>query len=116
MLFRSLASEVQPAFAMHFRSYRYAEDPAAQAAIKAHAPVALAEKFALLEAMQVGPWATGEAFTIVDPYLFVMFSWLEEEGLCDVARFPRLRDHASRMRERPSVRHVIATEGPRRLG
>jgi len=110
-----LACEVQVAFAMHFRSYRYAEDPAAQAAIKAYAPTALAEKFALLEDMHVGPWAAGEAFSIVDPFLFVMTAWLEEEGLCDARRFPKLQKHASKMRERPSVKHVVAVEGPRRL-
>jgi glutathione S-transferase len=56
------------------------------------------------------PWVMGEAYTIADPYLFTIASWMEVDGV-DRSAFPRLHDHRRRMSERPAVRQALAVEG-----
>jgi len=52
----------------------------------------------------------GEQFTICDPYLFTIATWLEGDGV-DTGRLPRVMDHRRRMLARPAVQKVVAEEG-----
>jgi glutathione S-transferase len=49
----------------------------------------------------------GEPFSLCDPYLFVVSSWLPRDGI-DMARFPKIADHFARMNDRPAVKTVLA--------
>ena len=103
-----LASTVHVAHAHGPRASRWADDPAAQAAMREKVADNMATCFQLIEdEMFVGPWVMGEQYTICDPYLFTVSSWLEGDGV-DIARFPRVAAHAKRMAERPAVRKALA--------
>lgn len=103
-----LCSWVHPAAAHRHRGYRWADDPAAIADMRRKAPLNVAEAMALIEEKLFrGPWAMGEQFTLCDPYLYVIETWLPRDGI-DMTPFPRISDHYARMGERPSVREALA--------
>jgi glutathione S-transferase len=103
-----LAGWVHPAAAHRHRGYRWADDEAAIADMRRKAPEVFGEAMHLIdETLFKGPWALGEAYSVADPYLYVMTSWLPRDTL-DMADFPRLADHYARMNERPAVQAVLA--------
>ncbi|AIL98780.1 glutathione S-transferase family protein [Sinorhizobium meliloti] len=103
-----LCSTVHVAHAHARRAARWADDPAAQEAMKAKVPQNMADCFALIErTMFVGPFVRGDAYSVADPYLFTIAGWLESDGV-DPARFPRILNHRNRMAERPAVAKVLA--------
>ncbi|NKN35404.1 glutathione S-transferase [Agrobacterium sp. a22-2] len=103
-----LASTVHVAHAHRPRGSRWADDPAALEAMKLKVPKNMADCFELIETtMFAGPWVMGDQYTIADPYLFTIASWLESDGV-DPARFPKVLDHRNRMAERPAVKAVLA--------
>ncbi len=103
-----LCSTVHVAHAHARRAARWADEPAAQEAMKAKVPQNMADCFALIErTMFVGPFVRGDAYSVADPYLFTIAGWLESDGV-DPARFPRILDHRNRMAERPAVAKVLA--------
>jgi glutathione S-transferase len=106
-----LCSTVHVAHAHRGRGYRWADDPAALEAMKRKVPQSVGACFDLIErTMLRGPWVMGEVYTIADPYLFTLASWMEIDGL-DPRAFPRVLDHRDRMGERPAVRRALASEG-----
>jgi glutathione S-transferase len=106
-----LCSTVHVAHAHRMRGNRWVDDQAAIEAMQRKAPRNVGECFALIEReMFAGPWVMGEAYTICDPYLFTLAQWLEADGV-DLARLPKIRDHRSRMAERPAVINALADEG-----
>jgi glutathione S-transferase len=105
-----LCSSLHVAHAHRMRGYRWADDPAAIAAMQKKVPESVGAGFDLIEQhMLRGPWVMGEAYTIADPYLFTLAQWLEADGV-DPARLPRVIAHRNRMLDRPSVRKAIAEE------
>ena len=105
-----LCSTVHVAHAHRMRGYRWADDPAAIAAMQKKVPQSVGECFALIEReMLKGPWVMGDAYTICDPYLFTLAQWLEADGV-DLAQLPRVADHRRRMSERPAVKRALAEE------
>lgn len=103
-----LCSWVHPAAAHRHRGYRWADDPAAIADMRRKAPENFAESAQLIDAhLFKGPWVMGESFTLCDPYLYVVASWLPRDGV-DMAQFPKIADHFARMGERPAVREALA--------
>ena len=105
-----LCSTLHVAHAHRMRGNRWADDPAAIAAMQRKVPESVASCYRLIEEnMLGGPWVMGETYTICDPYLFTMAQWLEQDGV-DPARFPKVIDHRRRMSERPAVRKAIAEE------
>ncbi len=105
-----LCSTVHVAHAHRFRGSRWADAPTAWEAIKAKVPQTMAACFELIEKRLFrGPWAMGEAYTIADPYLFTIATWLEGDGV-DPSQFPRILDHRERMAERPAVKRALAQE------
>jgi glutathione S-transferase len=59
----------------------------------------------------VGPFLTGETFTIADAYLFVMTGWAGHIAKIDIGRWPKLAALAKRVSERPAVGQVLEAEG-----
>jgi glutathione S-transferase len=105
-----LCSTVHVAHAHRMRGQRWADDPAAIAAMQRKVPQSVGACFELIERdMLKGPWVTGEAYTICDPYLFTLAGWLEGDGV-DLTKLPRVMDHHRRMSERPAVRRAVAAE------
>ncbi|OHV85740.1 glutathione S-transferase family protein [Ensifer sp. LCM 4579] len=103
-----LCSTVHVAHAHARRGARWADDPAAQEAMKAKVPRNMADCFSLIESSTfAGPFVMGEVFTIADPYLFTIAGWLEGDGV-DPAQFPKVFEHRNRMAERPAVARVLA--------
>lgn len=103
-----LCAWVHPAAAHRHRGYRWADDPAAIADMRRKAPEVFGEAMRLIDTKLFrGPWALGEAYSVADPYLYVVTGWIPRDGL-DLADFPRLADHQARMGERPAVRAVLA--------
>jgi glutathione S-transferase len=106
-----LCSTVHVAHAHRPRAYRWADDPAAQEAMRKKVPEAMGACFDLIERkMFKGPWAMGDAYTVADPYLFTIARWLEGDGV-DPTVFPRVLDHRDRMAERPAVQRAFKAEG-----
>jgi glutathione S-transferase len=56
-----------------------------------------------------GPWMTGERFSALDPYAFVMCRWTRG-GRRPARTLPHVGPFLQRMIERPATQRVIATE------
>jgi len=105
-----IASTVHVNHAHSRRGSRWADDPAAIAAMAAKVPQTMAESFQMIEdKMLEGPWVMGGQYSVADPYLFTMARWLPGDGV-DMARFPKVSAHHARMLERPAVRAALAAD------
>jgi glutathione S-transferase len=83
------------------------EGEAREAAVK----LAL-EKYDLAEQhLLIGPWVTGEAYTVADGYLSVFTRWARQADLLDKARYPRLNAHLDAVQARPAVIRALEMEG-----
>jgi glutathione S-transferase len=52
-----------------------------------------------------------DRFTVADAYLTVVLTWSRATPL-DLAKWPHLKDYASRMRRRPSIAQALEIENP----
>lgn len=105
-----LCATLHVAHAHRMRGNRWADDPAAIAAMQRKVPESVGACYDLIEGKMLGePWVMGETYTICDPYLFTMAQWLEQDGV-DPSRIPKVISHRRRMSERPTVRKAIAEE------
>jgi glutathione S-transferase len=105
-----LCSTVHIAHAHKMRGARWATEDFSFADMKRKVPETMGACFALIERdMLRGPWVMGEQYTICDPYLYTIASWLEGDGV-DLAGLPKVADHRQRMSERPAVQKVLADE------
>ena len=105
-----LCATLHVAHAHRMRGTRWADDPAAIAAMQRKVPDSVGACYELIEnKMLRGPWVMGETYTICDPYLLTVAQWLEGDGI-DPSRFPKVRNHRERMSERAAVRKAIAEE------
>ena len=106
-----LCSTVHVAHAHGRRGARWVDDAAAIEAMKRKVPVNVTECFELIEhKLMQGPWVTGDQYTICDPYLFTIASWIEGDGV-DTTKGPRVMEHRARMLARPAVQKAVAAEG-----
>jgi glutathione S-transferase len=105
-----LCSTVHVAHAHKMRGHRWATDESSFADFKRMVPKSMGTNFALIERDMIkGPWVMGETYTICDPYLYTIGSWLEGDGV-DVSTLPKVMAHRSRMLERAAVRKVVEAE------
>jgi len=105
-----LCSTVHVAHAHGRRGSRWADRPESLDDMKRKVPETFGACFDLIEReMFAGPWVMGESYTIADPYLFTIASWLEGNGV-DPARYPKVAEHRGRMAERPAVKRARAAE------
>lgn len=105
-----LCSTVHVAHAHRMRGTRWADDPVALAAMQRKVPESVLGSFLLIEeGMLAGPWVMGERYTVSDPYLFTLASWLEGDGV-DISRLPRVLDHRARVAARPATQRALAQE------
>jgi glutathione S-transferase len=59
--------------------------------------------------MLKGPWVMGSDYTVCDPYLFTLSTWLEGDK-ADLSKLPRVVEHRQRMSERPSAKQALAEQ------
>ena len=105
-----LCATVHVAHAHARRGERWADDESAIAEMKRKAPTVMADCFQLIEdEFLAGPWVMGEAYSVVDPYLFTISQWLQFHRI-DTARYPKVHEHLQRMLERPAVRAALQAE------
>ena len=105
-----LASTVHVAHAHRPRGSRWADEPASLDDMKRKTPGNMRACFELIQHQLFrGPWAMGERYSVIDPYLFTLAGWLEGDGV-DIAEFPVIADHHRRMAERASVKRALAGE------
>lgn len=105
-----LCSTVHVAHAHRRRGNRWADDPAAWAAMQKKVPETMAACFQLIETSYFrGPWVLGERFSVSDFYLLTLANWLESDGV-DPQRFPNVAAHRARLRQMPLVARVMAAE------
>jgi glutathione S-transferase len=105
-----LCSTLHVAHSHRMRGSRWADDPAAIAAMQRKVPESVGACYDLIESKMLRePWVMGETYTICDPYLFTVAQWLEQDGV-DPSRFPKVVAHRRRMSERPQVQKAIAEE------
>ncbi len=105
-----LCSTVHVAHAHRPRGARWADDAAALEAMKKKVPQNMGDCFDLIENSYFkGPWVMGTDYTIADPYLFTIATWLEGDGV-DPRRFPKVLEHRNRMGQRPAVKAVLSRE------
>jgi len=102
---------VHVAHAHRRRGYRWADDEAAQRSMHAKVTQNMGDCFAYIEGTLLrSSWVMGDAFSVADPYLFTMGTWLAGDGV-DIERFPRVAAHSRRMRELPAVQRVLPLHG-----
>ena len=102
-----LASTVHVAHAHKHRGARWADDPAAHAAMTAKVLSNMAMYASMIEEHYFkGPWVLGDSYSICDPYLALITRWLGDDGV-RLANFPRLEAHDALMRMRPSMQAVL---------
>ena len=103
-----LASTMHVNHAHRMRASRWADSAAAQEDMRAKVPETMADSCAYIEQhCLAGPYLTGDQITLADPYLFVICTWLEGDGV-DVKAYPRLAAFCDAMEARPSVQAVRA--------
>ena len=102
-----LASTVHVAHAHKHRGARWADDPAAHAAMTAKVTNNMAMYAGMIEEHYFkGPWVLGDSYSICDPYLALITRWLGDDGV-RLADFPRLEAHDALMHTRPSMQAVL---------
>lgn len=102
-----ICSTLHVAHAHRMRGYRWADELEAIEAMKRKVPQSVGDAFDLIERhMFRGPWVMGDLYTVADPYLFTMASWMENDGV-EPSQFPKVLDHRDRMQKRPAVRRAL---------
>jgi len=106
MIYFASTMHVNHAHAM--RGARWADDASSWADMKQKIPQTMTESAAYVEEHVIkGPFVMGDTFTLADPYLFVISTWLPGDGV-DMAQFPKLARFHTAMWDRPSVRMALS--------
>ncbi len=107
-----LADSLQAALMVYFYPERWADDEAAVAQVKAHAEARVGALLDILDvelARHGGPWFAGEAFSVLDPYAFVLCRWTR--GFTRPARtLLHVKPWLDRVLARPATQRALATE------
>jgi glutathione S-transferase len=105
-----LCSTVHIAHAHRPRGSRWADEESSLADMKRKVPQTMTACFQMIEQnMLKGPWVMGERYTVADPYLYTLGTWLVNDSV-DIKTFPRVYEHHQRMAERANVKKVLAAE------
>ncbi len=104
-----LATNQQISIAQLWRTERFADDPQTISALREAAMGRLRTGFAQIEERIVGPWAMGECYSVVDPYLGVFRRWAERLEL-DTSQWPAWSAQHKRLLDRPATQAALARE------
>ena len=108
------AAALQPTLIQYFYPDRWVDDGNASGAaqVKAHAEARVGELLQQVDAQLAShgrDWFFGDAYTIVDPYVFVLCRWTRGFGR-PARSLPRVGPYLQRMLARPAVQRAFATE------
>jgi glutathione S-transferase len=107
-----LTNTLQATLILYFYPERWG-DAAAAAQLRASAEAKIGTLLDQLDAefaRHGRPWLLGDAYSVCDPYAFVLCRWTR--GFSRPARsLPHLQPFLARMLERPAVRRAFTTEG-----
>ena len=98
-------------FGALWRPQRFSDDPEAFEGVKAKARKTISECFEVIESKISGPYATGDGFTAVDPYLLVFYRWGNGIGIDMPSTCPSYTIFAQRLVRRDSVAATLVAEG-----
>lgn len=100
-------------FGALWRPARFTPDTALHPALQEQARRTIADGFDVIDSrLQAnGPWALGADYTLVDPFLFVLYRWSLRIGMPSPERYPHWTTHAQRMLARPAVVRAVEQEG-----
>jgi len=105
-------STLQAALLLYFYPERWADDAAGAAVVKAHAETKIGAMLDQIDAelaRRGGPWFFGDAYGVVDPYLFVLCRWTR--GFARPARgLSGIAPWLDRMLARLAMQRAPATE------
>ncbi|WP_282130101.1 glutathione S-transferase family protein [Roseobacter litoralis] len=102
-----LASTMHVNHAHRVRGNRWADRPESLADMAAKAPQTMTNSARYVEEHCLrGDFIIGDHLSIADPYLFVVCSWLEGDGV-NMADFPGITAFQQRMHARDSVQQAI---------
>ncbi|UWR00011.1 glutathione S-transferase family protein [Rhodobacteraceae bacterium S2214] len=102
-----LASTMHVNHAHKMRGHRWADQQSSFDDMTAKVSETMAASCAYLEEMlALDPFVTKD-FSLADPYLFMVLSWVPGDGV-DLAAYPKLSAFVDMMKTRPSVQAVIA--------
>ncbi len=103
-----LASTVHVNHAHKMRGERWADKPESWDDMRNKVSQTMTECAAYIEDHCIkGEYVMGDRYTAADPYLFVVSTWFEGDGV-DLAAFPKLAQFHQRMLARPSVQAAQA--------
>lgn len=106
-----IATRVHPSFAQVVKPDRFSPEAGDHGRITAHGVHAYAESLRLMEGLlSDGPYALGEKFSVVDPYIGVFFNCAKFIEL-DLAPLPKLSACVANTFARPAVRGALVAEG-----
>jgi len=106
-----LSNSVHPTYGHLIRASRYADDAAAQEAIKAKAKQMYFDYLKEIDGLLAGrKWAIADHFTVLDGYLLVFYRWgnRQQMPVKDLRNYTALMD---KVLARPAVKKVMADEG-----
>lgn len=103
-----LASTMHVNHAHKLRGARWADLAASHDDMRAKVAQTMHCSCAYLESEVLrGPFVLGDRFSLADPYLYVICTWLAGDGVA-VSDFPKLGQFMAAMEARASVRDVVA--------
>jgi glutathione S-transferase len=106
-----LSNTVHTTFGHVLRAARYADDAAAQEAIKAKARVMYFDYLKEIDTLLAGKkWCIANQYTVVDGYLLVFYRWGNRNSM-PVKTLPNYTSLIQRLMARPAVKKVMADEG-----
>ena len=108
-----LTNTLQATLIVYFYPERWADDAAAIGQVKVHAEAKVGAMLDQLDAELAGhggPWLLGAAFSLVDPYAFVLCRWTRGFGRPARER-AHLKPWLERVLARPATQRTFAQEG-----
>lgn len=102
-----LASTMHVNHAHKMRGHRWADEQTSWDDMAAKVPETMAQSCSYIEQNTLGgPYVLGDSFSLADPYLYVVATWLKGDGV-DTAAYPKLSAFIETMEKRSSVRAVL---------
>ncbi len=100
-------------YGLLWRPERFDPDPSHAPALAAQGRRIIEGAYADIESALAGTrsWSVGERFSIVDPFLLVLYRWGSSIGLSMRDHYPAWTRHAHLTLQRPAVRRAMAREG-----
>ncbi|MES0885286.1 glutathione S-transferase family protein [Roseibium sp. SCP14] len=101
-----LASTMHVNHAHKLRGHRWANERTSFEDMRAKVPETMATSCAYVEDnLLQEPYVLGQEMSLADPYLYLICTWLEGDGV-DISNYRKLSRFKSLMDERPSVRKL----------